>query len=240
MVATPLKTEAVVLRSIRFGEADCVLHLYTEECGKLGALAKGVRRPLSRFGGRLEPFFRSKLILHPGRGELYTVSSAETVHPHAKLRLRSDSLRRAGQACEAVLRLFDVVEPSQAVYNLLCRELWLLDSDPSAATRAQVLCFRMKLLLAAGFVPELSICAGCGATQLGSALRFSPSAGGVLCARCPEASFVFDSEAHQFLIDALAQPLAQAPQAPDRVLAQADRAIVETASHHAHVRLRTV
>ena len=55
----PFKTEAVVLRSIRFGEADRILHLYTAERGRIGAIAKGVRRPRSRFGGRLEPFFRT-------------------------------------------------------------------------------------------------------------------------------------------------------------------------------------
>ena len=60
------KTEAVVLRSIRYGEADRVLHLYSAAHGRIGAIAKGVRRPRSRFGGRLEPFFRLDLVLHAG------------------------------------------------------------------------------------------------------------------------------------------------------------------------------
>ena len=55
----PVKTEGVVLRSIRFGEADRILHLYTPQRGRVGAIAKGVRRTRSRFGGRLEPFFRA-------------------------------------------------------------------------------------------------------------------------------------------------------------------------------------
>ena len=63
-----------------------MLHLYTEQRGRLGAMAKGVRRVRSRFGGRLEPFFRVGLVLHEGRGELYTVTSAETVHAHPSLR----------------------------------------------------------------------------------------------------------------------------------------------------------
>ena len=57
-MAGSLKTEAIVLRSIRFGEADRVLHLYTPQRGRVSAIAKGVRRSKSRFGGRLEPFFR--------------------------------------------------------------------------------------------------------------------------------------------------------------------------------------
>src|ERR671938_2190275 len=94
-------TEAVVLRSIRYGEADRVLHLYTRDRGRIGAMAKGVRRPKSRFGGRLEPLFRVNLVLHEGRGELCTVTSAETVHAHGALRDRRESLERGTQACEA-------------------------------------------------------------------------------------------------------------------------------------------
>src|SRR2546429_9042182 len=74
------KTEAVVLRTIRYGEADRVLHLFSSTHGRIGAIAKGVRRPRSRFGGRLEPFFRPDPILPRGRGELATGTSA---HPRA-------------------------------------------------------------------------------------------------------------------------------------------------------------
>ena len=56
-----VKTEAVVLRSIRYGEADRILHLYSATRGRIGAIAKGSRRSRSRFGGRLEPFFRLDL-----------------------------------------------------------------------------------------------------------------------------------------------------------------------------------
>ncbi|MGB8880961.1 MAG: DNA repair protein RecO, partial [Solirubrobacteraceae bacterium] len=67
-----LRTEAIVLRSIRYGEADRILHLYTTSYGRLSAIAKGARRPRSRFGARLEPFFHIHVILHEGRGELHT------------------------------------------------------------------------------------------------------------------------------------------------------------------------
>ena len=50
-MAGPVKTEAVVLRSMRYGEADRILHLYTPHRGRVGAIAKGVRRARSRFGG---------------------------------------------------------------------------------------------------------------------------------------------------------------------------------------------
>jgi DNA repair protein RecO (recombination protein O) len=237
-VAGSFKTEAVVLRSIRYGEAGRVLHLYSADRGRLGAVAKGVRRVRSRLGGRLEPLSRVTLVLHEGRGELCTVTQVDTVNAHAALRDRRASLERATQACDAVLRLFDSSEANRPAYNLLCNELALLEADPAAATRAQALAFRLKLLLAAGFAPELSGCASCGEVEhLGA---FSPSAGGVVCAGCEAGSFPLAVEAHSFLVAALACPLSDAPVAPDRALAQADRAIAETLEHHAHVRLRRV
>ena len=240
-MAGSFKTEAVILRSIRFGEAHRVLHLYTRDRGRLGAVAKGVRRVRSRFGGRLEPLVRARLILHEGRGELATVTAAETVDAHAALRERRDSLERGTEACEAVLRLFDAAEPNRAAYNLLCQELCLLDANPGAATRAQALAFRLKLLLAAGFAPELAACAACGEPLGGTAPGgFSAAAGGVVCAACEAGSFPFDARSHEFLVRALARPLAGAPEAPIPALRQAERAISETLEYHAHVRVRRV
>jgi DNA repair protein RecO (recombination protein O) len=239
----PFKTECVVLRSIRFGDADRVLHLYSEDHGRIGAVAKGVRRVRSRFGGRLEPLCRVRLVLHEGRGELHTVTSAETVDAHPSLRERRPSLERGAQACYAVARLFDTAEANRPAYNLLCRELAVLDSDPEAATRAQALAFRLKLLMAAGFMPELTACAECGEGSggLSRARRaFSASAGGVVCEGCEADSFSLDPQAHDFLVEALARPLTEVPSAAEPALRQADRVIAETLEHHAHVRLRRV
>lgn len=227
-----------MLRSIRYGEADRVLALYTEERGRIGAVAKGVRRLRSRFGGRLEPLFRVDLMLHEGRGELYTVTAAETVHAHGALREHRAALEWGLQACEAVMRLFDSPEPNPHAYHLLCHELRVLDADPAAATRAQGLAFRLKLLLAAGFLPELGACASCGERH--DLRAFSAPEGGVVCAACEAGSFPLDAEAHAFMVAALARPLADVPPAGERALRQADRAVAETLEHHAHVRLRRV
>ena len=231
-------TEAIVLRSIRYGEADRVLHLYTRDRGRVGAIAKGVRRVKSRFGGRLEPLVRSELMLREGRGDLCTVNGAHTIAPHASIRDNRAALERATEACDAVLRLLDSHEPNRPAYNLLCNELHLLDTDPNAATRAQALAFRIKLLLAAGFAPELASCAACGEREhLGG---FSASAGGVVCPGCEAGSFGLDEAAHTFLVEALGKPLAEYPSASELSLRQADRAIAETIEYHANVRLRRV
>jgi DNA repair protein RecO (recombination protein O) len=237
-MAGSLKTEGVVLRTIRYGEADRILHIYTPQRGRLSAIAKGVRRARSRFGGRLEPFFRLDLVLYEGRSDLLTVTSAETVAGYPRLRDDARALDGAARACEAVARIFDDGEPNPGVYHLLANELGLLDRDPASAGRANALAFRLKLLLAAGFAPHLAGCASCGERE--HLVGFSGAAGGVVCAACEASAFPLDEESHAFMVAALGRPLAEAPDASPRALAQAERAILETLEYHAHLRLRPV
>ena len=232
----PLKVQGVILRSLRYGEADRILHLYTPQRGKVGAIAKGVRRARSRFGGRMEPFFRLNLVLHEGRSELLTVTAAETVNGYPRLREHGGALDTAARACDAVSRLFDTSEPHPGVYNLLCNELALLDSQPDRAGHANQLAFRLKLLLAAGLAPQLAACASCGEREHLSG--FSGAAGGVVCPACEAGSFPLAEEAHAFLVDAIGRPLAETPAADARALRQAERAIADTLEHHAGIRWR--
>jgi DNA repair protein RecO (recombination protein O) len=238
-----LKTEAIVLRSIRYGEADRILHMYTPTCGRIAAIAKGARRSRSRFGARLEPFFQIRVVLHEGRSELYTVIGVETVDARPSLRDSAAALDAAARACDAVSRLFETGDPHPEVFTLLATELTLLASGAqrseslcNGAGAANELAFRLKLLLAAGIVPQLGSCANCGARE--HLIAFSAAAGGVVCGACESAGFRIDEDAYAFMAGALGRSLADVPHAPDRALRQAERAIRETAEHHAHVRLR--
>ena len=231
------KTEAVVLRSIRYGEADRIVHLYSATRGRIGAIAKGSRRPKSRFGGRLEPFFRLDLVLYEGRGDLFTVTGASTVDGHGALRSNGPALGGggAGLRCGAAAARLGGAERGclQPALHLS----GLLDADPAAASApGAALAFRLKLALAAGFSPELASCASCGEAEHLAA--FSGAAGGVVCASCEGGGFPLNEETHRFMVEALARPLAEAPEAERGVVAQADRAITETLEYHAHVRLR--
>jgi DNA repair protein RecO (recombination protein O) len=239
-MAGPVKTEAVVLRSMRYGEADRILHLYTPHRGRVSAIAKGVRRARSRFGGRLEPFFRLRVDLHEGRGELLTVTGAHTVDAYAYLRGDAAALDAAVRACDAVGRLFETSEPHPGVFNLLCRQLALLDERAAGGSgaptgRAGALAFRLKLLLAAGLAPQLASCAGCGERE--HLVGFSGAAGGVVCGACEASSFALGIEAYGFMTEALGRSLSEVPQAGAQALGQVERAISETLEHHAHLRL---
>ena len=232
----PLRTEAVVLRSLRYGEADRILHLYTPMRGRVSAIAKGVRRTRSRFGGRLEPFSHVDMQLHEGRSDLLTVTGADTIHAHAHLRDDGAALDAAGRACDAVARLFETGDAHPEVFHLLCNELRLLEEQPELATLGNQLSFRLKLLVAAGFGPQLSACATCGERE--HLVGFSGAAGGVVCEACEASSFQLDEGAHGFMVEALGRPLAQAPATELRALRQVERAVTDLAEHHGHVRLR--
>ena len=238
MAGRSLKTEAIVLRSMRYGEADRILHLYTPHRGRVSAIAKGVRKAKSRFGGRLEPFFRLDGALP--RGPL----------GHAD-RHRRDHRRRPSRACARAARR-STSPPAPATPSAACSPPTtrtpasttcsptsspLLDAGASA-TAANGLAFRLKLLLAAGIAPQLSACANCGEAE--HVAGFSGAAGGVVCPACEAGSFRLDEGAHAFLVAALGSPLADAPAAEPRALAQADRAVRETAEHHAGVRLASL
>lgn len=228
----------MVLRSIRYGEADRILHLYSPALGRFGAIAKGARKPKSRFGGRLEPFFRLDLVLHQGRSDLMTVTSVTTLDGYPRLRSNGAAIGAGARACDAVLRLLDAAEPNLPAYNLLCRYLSLLDEpgQPRAASLEVALSFRLKLALVAGFAPELASCANCGEAE--HLAGFSGASGGVVCASCEAGSFPLAEEAHRFMVDALAKPLIEAPPADPPALRQVERAVGETLEHHAHVQLR--
>src|SRR6266487_501473 len=126
-VARSYKTEAVVLRSFRLGEADRVLHLYTLDRGRVGAVAKGVRKTKSRFGARLEPLSHAELLLHQGGSELQTVTGAELIRSHRATREEPYRLGAGLVGAEAMLRLFPEQEANSRAFHALTRFLDLLD-----------------------------------------------------------------------------------------------------------------
>ena len=231
-MAGSLKTEAVVLRSMRYGEADRILHLYTPERGRLSAIAKGVRRAKSRFGGRLEPCFR--LEHGPPRGAQRPAHGhgAETVAGHPRLREHAAALDGAARACDAVgadvrrrgaapRRVQPALQPARAAR----RGPGARDARQRARLPAQAAAgggLRAAALLLRGLR---------GGEHL---VGFSGAAGGVVCSACEASAFPLGQEAHDFLVAALGSPLAEAPDAPPPALAQAERAILATLEHHAH------
>jgi DNA repair protein RecO (recombination protein O) len=240
------KTEAVVLRSFRLGEADRVLHLYARDRGRVGAVAKGVRKTKSRFGARLEPLSHVELLLHQGGGELQTVTGVELIGSHHAAREDSYRLGVGLVGAEAMLRLFPEQESNERAFQALARFLDLLDGleRPETETRAAldplVLSFQLKLLWLSGYLPHVTSCAECGA-ETGLA-GYSPRAGGAVCSNCASGSQPLSRDGLLGIEALLQRPLADAHAAglTARGSREALGVITSSYEYHGGFRLRTL
>jgi DNA repair protein RecO (recombination protein O) len=245
MAGRGYKTEAVVLRSFRLGEADRVLHLYTLARGRVGAVAKGIRKTKSRFGARLEPLSHVELMLHEGSGELQTVTGVELLHSHHAAREQRYRLGVGLVGAEAMLRLFTEQEANPRAFQALTRFLDLLDDLAPATTRPALdplaLSFQLKLLWLSGYLPHLTSCANCGADDL-QLIGYSPAAGGAVCATCGAGALALSPAGIAGIESLLAQPLAAANGAglSDRAARDALAVITAAYEYFGNFRLRTL
>ena len=245
MAGRSYTTEAVVLRSFRLGEADRVLHVYTLDRGRVGAVAKGVRKTKSRFGARLEPLSHVELQLHQGSGELQTVTGVSLLRSHHAAREQSYRLNVGLVAAEAMLRLFPEQEANERAFRALSRFLDLLDELEPADARPQVdplvLSFQLKLLWLSGYLPHVTSCAECGASE-GLSI-YSPQAGGAVCRSCANSGGLPLSSDGLTAIDGLLRrPLDAARDASLTPRGTREALAVITASYEYHggFRLRTL
>jgi DNA repair protein RecO (recombination protein O) len=213
MAGRTYKTDAVVLRSFRFGEADRVLHLYTLDRGRVGAVAKGIRKTKSRFGARLEPLSHVELMLHQGSGELQTVTGVELVRSHHETREHPYRLSVGLLGAEAMLRLFTEQEANERAFKALTRFLDLLDGLGPVQRRAGLdplaLSFQLKLLWLSGYLPHLTSCAECG-SRTDRLIGYSAKSGGAVCRSCGDGVLALSPAGITGIEALLGRPLAEA------------------------------
>jgi len=244
-MARTARTEAVILRSFRFGEADRVLHVYTADRGRVGAVAKGVRRTKSRFGARLEPLSHVELMLHQGSGELCTVTGVSLIRSHHEIREHAYSLAIGLIGSEAMLRLFTEQEASERAFTALTRFLDALDELPSSAPSAPrldplALSFQLKLLWLSGYMPHLDSCVECGAAE--ELVGYLPAAGGAVCRSCGPGTVALSPEGLRGIRTLLKTPLADSHEAgvTDRGARETLSVVTTSYEHHGGFRLRTL
>lgn len=172
------KDEGIVLKTIKLGEADRIVTIFTRGHGKVRAVAKGVRRTKSRFGGRLEPFTLVELMIYRGRN-LDTITSADILDHFKGVRDDYSSYTCACALAELVEKITEERERAFSTYALLLGGLQTLARGRGETV---VPAFLVKLLSVSGYHPSLSVCAGCRrSSDLGG---FSPSMGGAVCRDC--------------------------------------------------------
>ncbi len=229
------RDQGVVLRSIKLGEADRIVTLMSEGHGKVRAVAKGIRKTGSKFGGRLEPATHVAFQCHRGR-ELDVVTQVETIDAHRALREHYGCLTHAVSMLEAVDQVALEREPAPALYRMLERALRTLAEQPSPAVSTA---FFWKLLSLEGFHPVVDQCTRCGGPAPFRA--WDLRAGGVCCGACvlggrPMAPGTAETIA-RIVGGGLAGVLADPPD--DRVLGEVERLAVASLEFHSERRLKS-
>ena len=178
------KSLAIVLRVVDFSETSVIATLFTEHFGKIGALAKGARRPKGPFEAAIDLLAVCRIVF------IHKTSDALDLLTEAKLERRFRSAARdlsrlyAGYYVAELLHdLTDTADPHPGLFHAANQTLYDLDQDEPVPTT--VLRFELTLLRELGLLPSFEACAGCG-TPVSAAGRvsFGQLAGGVLCPSC--------------------------------------------------------
>ncbi len=181
------RTEALILRSVDFGESDRILHLLVPESGRLTAIAKGARRSVRRFGGTLDLFNHlSVQVWKSGKASMARLEQAQLIEAFGSL--RADSARFA-LGCY-LLELLDRLAPEGGapadmarLFRFALASLGSVAARP-ASPRLRVL-LELRALDALGLRPELARCVRCGEEPDGSReVGFHIRDGGVVCGPC--------------------------------------------------------
>jgi DNA repair protein RecO (recombination protein O) len=230
-----VRDRGVVLRTYRLGEADRIVVLLTEERGKVRGVAKGVRKTKSQFGGRLEPTTHVALQLYEGRGELWTITQAESVDAFGAVKGDLERLTHAQSMLEVCDQVAQDGEPNPKLLQMLVGALRALEAADSPLL---VPSFFWKVLAAEGIEPVLDACVACGALE--PLVAFDHAQGGVLC-RAHRAGGVPVSAAavelcRRILGGGLAAALREPPSA---VTAEVDHLATRAVEAHLERRLRS-
>jgi DNA repair protein RecO (recombination protein O) len=229
------RDHAVVLRTWKLGEADRIISLFTRDNGKVRAVAKGVRKPGSRFGARLEPTSHVSLQMHRGKGDLDTITQVELVARHTNIRGDLDRFGHAAAMLEAVDNLTPDREPHPELYEMLYRALHTLDVHSSPLVTAA---FFMKVLALEGVEPHVDACVNCGETE--PLVAFDLDAGGLVCMSCRRGT-ALRPESVELLQQILGGQLGAALNAePSAATHEVDHIATRILEHHIERRLRSV
>ena len=170
-----------MLRKLDYGEADRIFTLLTRDHGKVGAIAKGVRRSSSKLGPSLELYAHIDVLLAKGRGELDVVAQVARI-PGYRIEGDVERVAHAALIAELTERVCEDRHPLDGVYELAVSSLAELsrETDPRRASAWFLLC-ALDLL---GYATQLVNCASCERPLPARPSPFSAEAGGFLCNRC--------------------------------------------------------
>ena len=181
-----IETLALLLARVTYGESDLIVQLFTEQEGKVSALARGARKSNKRFSGSLEPMHTIKVELQaPVHGELYTIKNSHIAQPRSMIVAQLDRMTAAGRALSWVKRATSAQVTEAALWssvNATLDELGLVDGNDADDVAAS---FGLRLLELMGWGLNFLRCVSCGkACPQERSAWLNPERGGLVCRAC--------------------------------------------------------
>ena len=178
------KTEAVILRTQPYKETSLIISFYSKNFGKINGLAKGVKRPVVRYGSTFQPFSLNEIVFYERKdSDLVTIAQCDLKDTFENIRGNLTKTAYASYLSELTDEVTELQDKNEELFQLLFLVLKLLDASKEEEAERLIRIFEVKLLVLAGLIPDLDSCVGCG-KEISHTARFSLSLGGVVCPNC--------------------------------------------------------
>lgn len=178
-------TDAINLKSYNLKDSDKIVVMYSKELGLIRGVAKGVKKPKSRLGARMDSLIANKVMLYKGKN-LDTICQAEALNTFKDSRQDYDKLMYSSYISE-IISIFGVEDDpsSKEVYDLFYKALdRISNADSKKDVMIAVIKFQLKMMLIVGFGLEFDTCLCCREEILNEDMYFSIQMGGVVCEEC--------------------------------------------------------
>lgn len=173
------KVEAVVIRSMDYGEGNKIITLYTREFGKVGVVARGAKKVKSRISAMTQLFSHGEYTYYR-TSQLGTLNHGELLSSHHALREDIQKTAYAAHIVELIDRMLAENEGSSYIFEQLIAALQAIEDDKDLQIVTHL--FELKMLTISGYAPVMEQCVSCG-SELSSGV-FSISIGGMMCTAC--------------------------------------------------------
>jgi DNA repair protein RecO (recombination protein O) len=179
------RTEAIVLKSINYGESDRIVTFHTLEYGKIKGIAKGARKSKRRFANALEPFSHSQLnFLRKNQTGLDFIEGCDVLYHFPEIRFNLEKNLAASYITDLIDNFTPDQKKSEASFHLLHDFLVFLENKPFS--EAILRFFEIRLLGISGYAPVLDYCLSCKSpVEDKKTYLFDMVKGGLVCKTCP-------------------------------------------------------
>ncbi|SDC72619.1 DNA replication and repair protein RecO [Paenibacillus sp. UNCCL117] len=175
------RLQGIIIRSMDYGEGNKIVTLFTREHGKMSVVARGAKKVKSRFGSAVQLFTLGDFsFFKSGQNGLGSMNQADIVEAHHALREDLHLAAYASYLAELTDKMFGDHEGHPYLYEQLKGSFQAMDDKKDAQIVMHM--YEIKMLIQAGYSPELHQCVVCGSQK--EAVALSVGLGGILCEMC--------------------------------------------------------